>query len=129
MSKLLMIVSAAFMAAAGVSLTFAPLELLGSVAGAPGAQNVALLPAMQLLGALYVGGAATNWMSKSKLVGGVFGRPLAMGNLGHFGIGAMALIRTAAGVDARFWPLAALYAALAAAFAYIIFFQPKAAAN
>lgn len=120
-----MMISAGFMAAAGALLTFAPLELLGAV---PGVQHPALLPALQLLGALYVGGAATNWMSKSNLVGGVFGRPLAMGNLGHFGIGAMALMRIAAGGDARFWPLAALYAVFAAAFGYIIFFQPKTVA-
>src|SRR4051812_28104358 len=89
MSKLLMIASAAVMAAAGLVLTFAPLEVLGVL-------PTTLLPAAQLLGALYLGGAITNWMSKSNLVGGVFGRPLAMGNLAHFGIGAMALVRSAA---------------------------------
>lgn len=126
MSKLLMIVSAAFMAAAGLMLTFAPHELLGA---SQGGQHAALLPAMQLLGALYLGAAMTNWMSKSNLVGGVFGRPLAMGNLGHFGIGAMALVRIAAGSDARFWPLAVLYVVLAAAFGIIAFFPPKPAAT
>lgn len=39
-----MIVSAGFMAALGVMLTFAPHELIGS------------MPALQLLGALYLGG-------------------------------------------------------------------------
>ncbi len=125
MSKLLMMVSAGFMAAAGLALTFAPNELLGT---AQGVQHPALLPAVQLLGALYLGGAATNWMSKGNLVGGVFGRPLAMGNLAHFGIGAMALIRVAAAGDARAWIPAALYAVLAASFGAIIFIRPKAAA-
>ena len=124
MSKLLMIVSAGFMAAIGILLTFAPREVLGTTEGA---QHAFLLPAMQLLGALYLGAATTNWMSKSNLVGGVFGRPLAMGNLGHFGIGAMALLRIAAGGDVRFWPLAIIYALLAAAFGVIVFAPPKAA--
>jgi hypothetical protein len=120
MSKLLMIVSAAFMATAGVLLTFAPHELLGQ-------SHQALLPGAQLLGALYVGAAIANWMSRSNLVGGVFGRPLAMGNLAHFGIGAMALVRTAAGAEPRAWPLAAAYLVLAAAFGAVIYSQPKAA--
>jgi hypothetical protein len=126
MSKVLMIVSAGFMAALGVILTFAPHELIGT---AQGAQHSALLPAMQLLGALYLGAATTNWMSKSNLVGGIFGRPLAMGNLGHFGIGALALMRFAAGTDARVWPLAIVYALLAAGFGVVIFGRPKAAAS
>jgi hypothetical protein len=125
MSKILMIVSAAFMAALGILLTFAPHEIIGS---AQGPAHAVLLPAIQLLGALYVGGAITNWMSKSNLVGGVFGRPLAMGNLAHFGIGAMALVRIAAATDARLWPLAVCYVLLAAAFAKVIFMQPKALA-
>ncbi|WP_426101326.1 hypothetical protein [Massilia sp. TSP1-1-2] len=124
MSKLLMVVSAAFMATIGLLLIFAPQELLGTMQGV---QHPALLPAVQLLGALYVGGAITNWMSKSHLVGGVFGRPLAMGNLTHFGIGGMALVRIAAGAEARLWPLAILYVLLAAAFGAIIVGQPKAA--
>lgn len=41
----------------------------------PGGQHAALLPALQLLGALYLGG--------------IFGRPLAMGKLGHFAIGGV----------------------------------------
>lgn len=125
MSKWLMIVSAGFMAVAGLALTFAPHELLGA---AQGAQHPALLPAVQLLGALYFGGAVTNWMSKANLVGGVFGRPLAMGNLAHFAIGAMALIRVAAAGDVRAWLPAVVYAVLAVAFGAIIFIQPKAAA-
>lgn len=119
-----MIISAGFMAAIGLALTFAPGELLAAAQGAP---HGVMLAAMQLLGALYMGGAITNWMSKSNLVGGVFGRPLAMGNLAHFGIGGLALMRTAAGSDARVWPLAVFYVVLAAAFGTIIFSQPKAA--
>jgi hypothetical protein len=65
-------------------------------------------------------------MSKSNLVGGVFGRPLAMGNLGHFGIGAMALLR-AGGSDARLWVVAAVYGVFALGFAYVIFGRPAPA--
>lgn len=35
-------------------------------------------------------------MSKSNLVGGIFGRQLAMGNLGHFAIGVVVFGRSKA---------------------------------
>lgn len=125
MSRRLMMASAAWMGACGLLLTFAPREM-GAWFGAAPPAGMSLL-ALQLLGAIQLGGALTNWMSKGSLVGGIFGRPLAIGNLAHFGIGALALVRVAADGGALLWPLAALYAALALGFYRVAFGQPREA--
>ena len=35
-----------------------------------------------------------NWMAQGNLVGGIFGRPIAIGNLAHFTIAALALLKS-----------------------------------
>jgi hypothetical protein len=129
MSRHLMAASAAWMAACGLVLTFAPREV-GAMLGAASQAGTLLPLVLQLLGAIQLGGALTNWMSKGSLVGGIFGRPLAIGNLAHFSIGALALGRTALDGAAIQWPLAALaalYAALALGFYRVAFVQPREA--
>lgn len=122
MSRFLMSASAAWMAACGLLLSFAPHEVLGAF----GAEAV-MAPVLQLLGAIYLGGAMTNWMAKGSLVGGIFGRPLAMGNLAHFGMGALALVRAALAGSALVWPAALLYAALALGFYAVAFGRAREA--
>jgi hypothetical protein len=70
----------------------------------------------------------TNWMWRGNLVGGVYGRPIGIGNMVHFTVGAFALGRAAAGgqVPPQVWPVAGIYAVSALAFACIVFF-PRAA--
>ena len=58
-----MSLSAAFLAMLGVGITFLPQELLAHV-GAPSDHTVILL--IQMLGALYLGFAVLNWMSRIK---------------------------------------------------------------
>ena len=50
---------------------------------------------LQLTGGLYFGFALLNWMGRSSLIGGIYGRPVAIGNFAHFLIGALALIKAA----------------------------------
>lgn len=89
-TRLLMMASAVAMAAAGVVASFLPQELL-SATGAQASSGAVL--AVQMAGALYVGFAAVNWTARGVLIGGIYARPLALGNFFHFAIGAITLIK------------------------------------
>jgi hypothetical protein len=113
-TKLLMTVAAIATAGAGLVLLFLPQEVVG-LAGGPPASTPAL--AMQLMGALYLGVAMTNWMARDSLLGGIYGRPVLIGNVTHFVIGALALLKGAsAHPQAATWIAAAVYAVLAVLF-------------
>lgn len=87
-TKLLMIASAAVMGIVGVVLSFMPHEVLAYF----GSDTTAINPLiLQLMGALYFSFAMINWMAKANLIGGIYSRPVAIGNLTHFIIGALAL--------------------------------------
>lgn len=122
MIKLLMGLSAAFMAMAGIALSFMAQELFALQGG-----SVTLLLA-QMMGALYLGFALLNWMAKGTIIGGVFGRPVAFGNLAHFLIGALAILKVTSGNPAPWvWPAAVLYTAFALAFGLVVFRHPAIA--
>lgn len=106
------------MACLGLLFTFSAQETLAT-AGLS-VQGAALFP-YQIIGALYVGFALINWMGKSNLIGGVFGRPIALGNLAHFFIAGMAIAKTAAGGASALWLAAIVYLAFASAFAFVTF--------
>ena len=87
-TRALMVASSITLGVAGLVATFAPVELLHAL----GAASVAPLPVVvQLLGALYVGFALTNWTAKDNAIGGIYSRPLSLGNSVHFTVGALAL--------------------------------------
>ena len=48
----------------------------------------------QACGVLYLGFAILNWMAKDDLIGGIYSRPVAMGNFLHFFTIAMALVKS-----------------------------------
>jgi len=114
--------SAALMLVCGLLLQFIPHEVLEHF-GTPSSGVAPLF--LQLAGALYVGFALMNWMAKGVLIGGIYSRPLAIGNFAHFVIGALALVKYALGVPtAAVWVLAAAYVGLAIAFGYVFFTHP-----
>lgn len=45
------------------------------------------------MGALYLGFALTNWLGKTILVGGIYGKAFYMGNFAHFLIGGLVLLK------------------------------------
>jgi hypothetical protein len=113
-TKLLMTVAAIATAGAGLVLLFLPQEVVG-LAGGPPASTPAL--AMQLMGALYLGVAMTDWTARDSLLGGVYGRPVVLGNVAHFAIGALALLKGAsAHPQVASWVAALVYAVLAVLF-------------
>jgi hypothetical protein len=81
----------------------------------------------QLLGSLYFSFALVNWTAKANLIGGIYGKPLALGNFTHFSVGALTLIKwvlrdTAPLVWVVIW---VLYSIFALVFGYILFTHPK----
>ncbi|MGH7491181.1 MAG: hypothetical protein ACREOO_02175 [bacterium] len=89
-TRLLMILSAAFMAALGVGISFLPQELLVHVGARP---EGALVLLMQMLGALYMGFAILNWTARGNLTGGIYSRPVTLANFFNFAIGAVAFLK------------------------------------
>ena len=87
-SKLIMTSSAMFLGLAAIVFTFFPEEIV-SILGLEGVNTIIL----QILGALYFGFAMVNWMGKSNVIGGIYGRPVAMGNFSHFMIAGIALLK------------------------------------
>lgn len=62
----------------GLALTFAPRELLSGLGGPPSAVTVLL---GQLFGAALLGLAYLSWLQRYTKVGGIYGRPILLGNL------------------------------------------------
>lgn len=126
-TRLLMTASALFMAGAGIIATFLPQEIATRL-GAPDASPLVL--GIQVLGALYLGFASVNWFAKDSPIGGIYNRPVAMGNLFHFTVGALALGKAvfAGPATSVLISFAAVYAVFAVAFAMIFFTSPVKAA-
>lgn len=85
-----MILRAIYLALVGIILTFLPNEIISSLSII--ANPISTL-SFQLLGALSLGFAMINWMAKGSLRGGIYKKPIAVGNLMHFAVGALAFIK------------------------------------
>jgi hypothetical protein len=120
-TKLLMTVSAVFLGLAGLVLTFFPQEVSGNF-GINETSSILL----QVLGALYFGFAMINWTAKANLIGGIYSRPVALGNLAHFAIGALALAKlTFNGTSLHYlWIAALAYSVFAILFGYVFYTTP-----
>lgn len=120
MSGRLLSLAALVLAVCGVTFNFLPQETGARLGIGPSAGAVAML---ELLGVALLGFAAVDWMSRGAPVGGIYGRPLALGNLLLFGAGGLSLARgaTAGGPAELLGPAAAVFLALAAAFAWLTF--------
>ena len=117
-TKTLMMTSSAALAFAGLLALFAPEELLGAQAAGPGLTLI-----LQLLGALYFSMAFINWTAKDSRIGGVYLRPISLGNFAHFLVGALVLGKYALTDSQNFFVLIALsvYAVFAYFFWWLVF--------
>lgn len=121
-TRWLMTSSAAFMAAVGLAASFLPQALL-SATGVPPVTVLVVL--VQVTGALYLGFAMLNWMARGVLIGGIYSRPLAMGNFLHFAVVAATLAKAMTAIDLRVVYLsAAIYIVFAVWFALVLFTHP-----
>jgi uncharacterized integral membrane protein len=123
--KIIMVASAFVLALSGLAATFAPHEIL-SYFGMPAGGTLPLL--VQLIGALYLSFAMMNWTAKDSLIGGIYNRPVAIANLLHFVMGALALGKAAAGLPVIV-PVAIVYAVFGLAFAWVFFTSPVQSAT
>jgi hypothetical protein len=89
-TKILMTAASLILAAAGVFALFVPDVVLSLVNTSVTAQLSALV---QLMGALYFGFAIMNWTAKDSAIGGIYARPVSLGNFGHFFAGGLLLLR------------------------------------
>jgi len=87
-----MIASAAFLAMLGLATSFLPGKVLGLHGTVPDTPTVLLV---QMTGALYLGFAILNWTARGVLIGGIYARPVALGNFLHFAMVAVMLIKAA----------------------------------
>ena len=123
-TKILMILSGYFMFVAGVIFSFFPqeaLKMLGETA------NPITVIILQITGALYFGFGILNQMAKGNLMGGIYSRPIALGNFMHFLVAGIALLKSTAVFNNSpyIWAAAAIYLGFAIAFGLVVFMHPK----
>jgi len=123
-TKIVMISSGLFLGVLGITFTFIPDEIVSGLVETPSPMSI--LP-LQLLGALYIGFALLNWMAKESLIGGIYNRPIAIGNFTHFAVGAMALIKIITKIQTHsevVISLASVYVIFAILFGYVFRTSP-----
>lgn len=127
-TRALMVTSAAVTGAAGIALLFAPGEVYQLAAGVPASS--ATEGALQLWAAALLGLAAVNWVGRGLILGGIYGRALVLGNLAHWTVGALVMLRALfdrPGAPAL-WIVTAVYGVLALLFAGVLRRHPGPAA-
>jgi hypothetical protein len=124
-TKWMMSACAFLLGAAGVAATFLPQEI-STWAGGPASGLTVLL--VQVAGGLYLGFAMLNWSVRDMVIGGIYNRPVVLGNLLHFILVGMALVRLVAGGDHRNEVLLAtgIYVLFAIWFATVMLGSPTA---
>jgi hypothetical protein len=89
-TKILMTISSLVLAIAGAFALFVPDVVLALLNSSVTAELSVLV---QMLGALYFAFALMNWTAKDSAIGGIYARPVSLGNYGHFFAGALLLIK------------------------------------
>lgn len=121
-TRILMIASALVMAAIGLLLSFAPDEVFAALGGEAAGPWTTIL---QVCGALYFGFAMMNWMAKGAVLGGIYGRPIVIGNLVHSTVGGLALLKCISQTTSPLLiGLAVAYAVFACLFGWVMFTHP-----
>ena len=119
-TKVVMTASALVMGALGLAATFLPQEIAQYL----GLTSEGVMPLwIQIMGALYFSYALLNWTAKDSLLGGIYNRPIVIGNLVHFVVGALALVKGAP-MTKEFLPFTIVYVIFAIAFGMIFFRSP-----
>lgn len=124
-TRILMMASSVFLGALGLLLSLMPQETAAAL-DAPATGVVPLL--LQLAGASLIGWALLNWTARGLVIGGIYSRPLTLGNLAHCLIAGLALGKAAAA--SAFPALLVIpllgYVAFAGGFAWLVFGQGAA---
>ncbi|MDP1676253.1 MAG: hypothetical protein Q8L88_05250 [Bacteroidota bacterium] len=121
-TKLLMTAASIVLGVTGIALSFFPQEI-STLLHAHTTTTLTVI--LQLLGALYFGFAMLNWLAKDSLLGGIYGRPIVAGNVTHFVIGALALLKVLLQNNQMLiWIAAIVYAIFAVLFSLVMYRNP-----
>lgn len=118
--RLILTFSAIVLFIVGGATLFAPDELARALD--PSASR-GLAVIIQLVGSGFLGFALVDWMSRRNRIGGIYSRPLGMGNLLLFATAALTIGRASAAekLPAAGFAVCAVFTALAASFAWLVF--------
>jgi hypothetical protein len=128
-TKIIMTSSAILLAGIGILFSFLPNEFMDYLNFE---SNTISTLFFNILSALYLGFAILNWTAKGTLIGGIYNKPIAIGNLMHFGVGAIALVKVVFNIQAHpeiIILLTIVYVIFALLFAYVFFVDPTKAKN
>ena len=123
-TKILLTSSAIFLAIIGILLSFLPHEIVDYLNIESNSITILFL---KILSALYLGFGILNWMAKGTLIGGIYNKPIAIGNLMHFGVGAIALVKVVSTIRTHseiIISLTIVYVIFAMLFAYVFRTNP-----
>ena len=119
-TKILMTASCLFLGAVGLFILFAPDTLLGFLDASPIGP---LVVTVQLMGSLYFAFALVNWTAKDSAIGGIYARPVSIGNFAHFFAGALLLVKYFISMDFNMFVLllTIVYGIFAILFYWLVF--------
>jgi hypothetical protein len=123
-TKILMISSAIFLAIIGILVSFFPNEIVAYLNIKP---NIITIRFLKILSAFYLGFGILNWLAKGTLIGRIYNRLIAIGNLIHFGVGAIVLFKIVSNMKAHseiIIVLTAVYVVFALLFVYVFKTNP-----
>ncbi|WP_299256330.1 hypothetical protein [uncultured Aquimarina sp.] len=123
-TKIVMTSSAIFLAIIGILFSFLPNEVIEYLNVESSTITILFL---NILSALYLGFGILNWMAKGTLIGGIYNKPIAIGNLMHFAVGAIALVKVISNIQNNLEIvifLTVVYVVFAILFAYVFKTNP-----
>ncbi|PKG42660.1 hypothetical protein [Psychroflexus sp. MES1-P1E] len=123
-TKIIMTSSAILLAAIGILFSFLPNEVMEYLNIE---SNTITILFLNLMSALYLGFGILNWMAKGTLIGGIYNKPIAIGNLMHYGVGAIASVKVVSNIQMHqeiIISLTIIYVIFAILFASIFFKNP-----
>ena len=123
-TKILMTASSILLGAVGILLTFLPNEMISYLIIT--ANSISTL-SFQLSGALYLGFAILNWMAKESIIGGIYNKPIVIGNFMHFFVGALTLVKVVSEIKVHseiFITLTVVYVIFGLLFTYVFITNP-----
>ena len=123
-TKLLMTSSALFCGIIGTLLLFLPIEIAEYLGVEP---TIITILFLKILSAIYLGFGILNWTAKGTLIGGIYNKPIVLGNLLHFAVGAIELIKVISNIQTHreiIIFLIVFYVIFALLFVYVIKTNP-----
>ena len=123
-TKLLMTSSALFCGIIGTLLLFLPIEIAEYLGVEP---TIITILFLKILSAIYLGFGILNWTAKGTLIGGIYNKPIVLGNLLHFVVGAIELIKVISNIQTHreiIIFLTVFYVIFALLFVYVIKTNP-----